>query len=113
MDKLHTGKTKTHEVKTEVSEMKATKHGRRFMRRRSWKDMSPVQKVGNVLIGAVELVLVTHKSPPMLRGLHLTDFRFHLIGLRLACMKLIHFQPPVAKRLPYRRVVSLAAAYFS
>ena len=59
MDKLHTGKTKTHEVKTEVSEMKATKHGRRFMRRRSWKDMSPVQKVGNVLIGAVELVLVT------------------------------------------------------
>ncbi len=50
MDKLHTDKKKTHEVK-------ATKHGRRFMSRRNWKEMSPVQKVRNILMGAVEVGL--------------------------------------------------------
>jgi len=59
MDKLHIGKTKTDEAKKKVDAVKATKHERRFMSRRNWKDMSPVQKVGNVLMGAVELVLVT------------------------------------------------------
>ena len=59
MDKLHIGKTKTNEVKREVSDVKATKRGRQFMSRRNWKEMSPVQKVGNIVMGAVELVLVT------------------------------------------------------
>jgi hypothetical protein len=59
MDKLHIGKTKTDEAEKKVDDMKATKRGRQFMRRRSWKDMSPVQKLGNILTGAVELVLVT------------------------------------------------------
>lgn len=59
MDKLHIGKTKTHEVKKKDSDVKATKRARQLMSRRNWKEMSPVQKVGNVLMGAVELVLVT------------------------------------------------------
>jgi hypothetical protein len=59
MDKPHTAKTKTHDVKKKDSDVKATKRGRQFMSRRNWKEMSPVQKVANVLVGAVELVLVT------------------------------------------------------
>jgi hypothetical protein len=59
MDKLHTGKTKTDEAEKKVKHVKATKHGRPFMRRRGWKEMSPVQRVRNVLMGAVQLVLVT------------------------------------------------------
>lgn len=59
MDKLQIDKARTHDVKKKVDDVKATKHGRRFMARRNWKEMSPVQKVGNVLMGAVELVLVT------------------------------------------------------
>ena len=59
MDKLHIGKTKIDEMKEKVDDVKAAKHGRRFMARRNWKEMSPVQKVRNVLMGVVELVLVT------------------------------------------------------
>ena len=59
MDKLDNGKAKTHEVKKKERDVKATKRARQIMSRRNWKEMSPVQKVGNVLMAAVELVLVT------------------------------------------------------
>ena len=59
MDKLHIGKTKTDEVEKKIDDVKAAKHGRRFMMRRNWKEMSPVQKGRNLFMGALELVLVT------------------------------------------------------
>ena len=57
MDGLEIGKSETAEAKEEEGKVKTAKTGRRSRSRKRWGELSPVQKVRNILVGAVEVGL--------------------------------------------------------